>query len=111
MVGFTCDGVGSTCNGAAQDDYIPNIGSIGKRGRMNLEEQVIEIIIEQLDVAREQCVPEASFVNDLGADSLDLMELIMEMEEQFDVSISDEELQKIRTIQNVIDFLRANGAA
>jgi acyl carrier protein len=78
---------------------------------MELEEKVRNLIIEQLNVTREQCVPEASFINDLGADSLDLMELIMEMEEQFGVSISDEELQKIRTIQNVIDFLRKGGAA
>jgi acyl carrier protein len=81
------------------------------RGTMELEGKVIELIIEQLNVTREQCVPEASFINDLGADSLDLMELIMEMEEQFGVSISDEELQNIRTVQNVIDFLRAGGAA
>jgi acyl carrier protein len=78
---------------------------------MELEEKVIELIIEQLNVTREQCVPEASFINDLGADSLDLMELIMEMEEQYGVSISDDELQNIRTIQNVIDFLRKSGAA
>ena len=78
---------------------------------MELEGKVIELIIEQLNVTREQCVPEASFINDLGADSLDLMELIMEMEEQFGVSISDDELQNIRTIQNVIDFLRTGGAA
>lgn len=81
------------------------------RGEMKLEEKVIELIIEQLNVTREQCVPEASFINDLGADSLDLMELIMEMEEQFGVSISDDELQNIRTIQNVVDFLRKGGAA
>lgn len=81
------------------------------RGEMELEEKVIELIIEQLNVTREQCVPEASFINDLGADSLDLMELIMEMEEQYGVSISDEDLQNIRTIQNVIDFLRKSGAA
>ncbi len=78
---------------------------------MELEAKVIDIIIEQLDVDREQCVPAASFINDLGADSLDLMELIMKMEEKFNVSISDEELQNIRTIQNVIDFLRKNGVA
>ena len=77
---------------------------------MELTEKVIELVIEQLNVTREQCVPEASFINDLGADSLDLMELIMEMEEQFGVSISDEELQNIRTVQNVIDFLRITGA-
>ena len=80
------------------------------RGNMELEEKVKELIIEQLNVTREQCVPDASFLNDLGADSLDLMELIMEMEEQFGVPISDDELQKIRTVQNVIDFLRTGGA-
>lgn len=85
--------------------------TLPERGRMELEEKVIELIIEQLNVTREQCVPEASFLNDLGADSLDLMELIMEMEEQFGVAISDEELQNIRTVQNVIDFLRTSGAA
>ncbi len=76
---------------------------------MELEERVVAIIAEQLDVAKEQCVPQASFVNDLGADSLDLMELIMVMEEQFNISISDEELQNIVTIQNVIDFLGRSG--
>jgi acyl carrier protein len=74
---------------------------------MKIEEKVIEIIMEQLDVTKEQCVPEASFIDDLGADSLDLVELIMEMEENFGVEISDEELQNIRTIQDVINFIRA----
>ncbi len=78
-----------------------------KRGSMELEEKVIEIIMEQLDVAREQCLPEASFTDDLGADSLDLVELIMEMEENFGVPISDAELQNIRTIKDVITFLKA----
>lgn len=78
---------------------------------MELEEKVIALIMEQLDVERDQCLPAASFINDLGADSLDLMELIMTMEEKFDVTISDAELQNIRTIQNVIDFLVKSGAA
>lgn len=77
---------------------------------MELEEKVMGIIVEQLDVAREQCVPEASFIDDLGADSLDLVELIMEMEDNFSVQISDEELGNIRTVQDVIDFLRTKGA-
>jgi acyl carrier protein len=76
---------------------------------MKLEERVIEIIIEQLDVTREECVPEASFIDDLGADSLDLVELIMEMEENFGVQISDDELGKIRTIQDVIEYLKSKG--
>ena len=73
---------------------------------MEIEEKIIAIIMEQLDATRERCVPEASFLNDLGADSLDLVELIMEMEENFDVEISDDELQNIRTIQDVIDFIK-----
>ncbi|MEN6317296.1 MAG: acyl carrier protein [Syntrophaceae bacterium] len=76
---------------------------------MKLEDKVIEIIMEHLDVTREECVPEASFIDDLGADSLDLVELIMEMEENFELQITDEELEKIRTIQDVIDFLRNKG--
>lgn len=78
---------------------------------MNLEEEIVTVIVEQLDVAREQCIPAASFINDLGADSLDLMELIMKMEERFGVSISDEDLQNIRTIKNVIDFIKKTVAA
>jgi acyl carrier protein len=76
---------------------------------MTLEEKVIMIIMEQLDVTREECSPEASFIDDLGADSLDLVELIMEMEENFGLEIADNELEKIRTIQEVIDFLRSKG--
>ena len=76
---------------------------------MTLEEKVIDIIIEQLDVTREECVLEASFIEDLGADSLDLVELIMEMEENFGIQIADEELEKIRTIQDVVSFLRSKG--
>jgi acyl carrier protein len=76
---------------------------------MKLEERVIEIIMEQLDVTREECVPEASFIDDLGADSLDLVELIMEMEENFGLQISDEELEKIRTVQDVVNYLKSKG--
>ena len=76
---------------------------------MTLEEKVIGIIMEQLDVTREECVPEASFIDDLGADSLDLVELIMEMEETFSIQITDNELQQIRSIRDVLDFLRNKG--
>jgi acyl carrier protein len=76
---------------------------------MTLEEKVISIIMEQLDITREECVPEASFIDDLGADSLDLVELIMEMEETFDIQIADNELEKIRNIKDVIDYLRIKG--
>jgi len=76
---------------------------------MTLEEKVISIITEQLDVTREECVPAASFIDDLGADSLDLVELIMEMEETFDIQIADTEIEKIRTIKDVLDYLKAKG--
>jgi len=74
---------------------------------VTLEEKGLEIIVEQLDVTKEECVPEAFFIDDLGADSLDLAELLLEMEDTFDVEISTEELKKIRKIQDVIDFLKA----
>ena len=76
---------------------------------MTLEEKVINLVMEQLDVTREECVLEASFIDDLGADSLDLVELIMEMEEVFGMEIADEELEKIRSIKDVIDFLKNKG--
>ena len=74
---------------------------------MTLEERVIKLVMEQLDVTREECVPEASCIDDLGADSLDLVELIMEMEEAFGIEIADEELEKIRTIKDVLEFLKS----
>ena len=76
---------------------------------MTLEDKVIKLVMEQLDVTREQCLLEASFIDDLGADSLDIVELLMEMEEAFGVEIADEELEKIRTIKDVIDFLKQKG--
>ena len=78
---------------------------------MTLEERVMGLIVEQLDITKEECVPDASFLDDLGADSLDLVELIMEMEETFDLEVADEELEKIRTVQDVIDFLRSKGVS
>ncbi|MHB8829588.1 MAG: acyl carrier protein [Syntrophales bacterium] len=74
---------------------------------MTLDEKIIDIIAEQLNVTREECVPEASFIDDLGADSLDLVELIMEMEETFDIHIADNELEKIRSIKDVTEFLHS----
>ncbi len=73
---------------------------------MSIEEKVVEIIMEQLDVTKEECVPEASFIDDLGADSLDIVELIMALEENFSIEITDDELRKIRTIQDAINFIK-----
>jgi len=75
-----------------------------------IEEKIRKIISEQLNVPEEDVVPEASFVDDLGADSLDQVELIMAMEEEFDLSISDEDAEKIATVQNAIDFIRKASA-
>jgi acyl carrier protein len=72
---------------------------------MAVEDKMIDIIVEQLSVDRDKVVPGASFVDDLGADSLDLVELIMAMEEEYDVEIPDEEAEKIVTVQNAIDFV------
>lgn len=70
-----------------------------------IKEKVKQIICEQLSVAEEDVVPEASFVDDLGADSLDLVEMIMAMEEAFNVSIADEEAEKIKTVQDAWDYV------
>jgi acyl carrier protein len=74
---------------------------------MTIEERVVTIIMEQLNVTREECVPEAKFIDDLGADSLDLVELVMAMEDNFGLEISDEELTKISKIKDVIDYITA----
>ena len=71
----------------------------------DIAEKIKKIISEQLNVPEEDVVPSASFVDDLGADSLDQVELIMAMEEEFDLSISDEDAEKIATVQNAIDFI------
>jgi acyl carrier protein len=72
----------------------------------NVEEKIKKIICEQLDVAESEVVPTASFVDDLGADSLDQVELIMAMEEEFDVSIPDEDAEKISTVQDAIEYIK-----
>jgi acyl carrier protein len=72
----------------------------------DIVERVKKIICEQLDVEEKDVVPTASFVDDLGADSLDQVELIMAMEEEFDVSISDEEAEKIATVQDAINYVK-----
>ena len=72
----------------------------------DIEERVKRIICEQLDVEEKDVVPTASFVDDLGADSLDQVELIMAMEEEFDVSISDEDAEKISTVQDATNYVK-----
>ena len=74
---------------------------------MSVEDKMKKIIAEKLSVDMEEIVPEASFVDDLGADSLDLVELIMSMEEEFDTDISDEDAEKIVTVKDAIDDIKA----
>jgi len=74
----------------------------------NVEEKVKSIIADQLSVDEAQVKPEASFINDLGADSLDTVELIMALEEEFGIEISDEEAEKIQTVQAAVDYIKSH---
>ena len=74
----------------------------------NIEERVKKIIIEQLGVKEEEVKSEASFVDDLGADSLDTVELVMALEEEFDTEIPDEEAEKISTVKAAVDYINSN---
>lgn len=70
------------------------------------QERLRKLIAEQLSVDEEEVIPEASFIEDLNADSLDLVELIMTLEEEFNLKISDEDAENIRTVQDAIDYLQ-----
>ena len=73
---------------------------------MDLEDRVSAIIVEQLGVTKEELAPKASFIDDLGADSLDIVELVMAMEEEFDIEIPDDDAEKIQTIKDVISYVK-----
>lgn len=117
-------GTESTAPSAAQEpatdvsDAGPEPATDAERGQPNnsltkggetmaasAEERLKKIIAEQLSVSEEEVTPEANFIEDLNADSLDLVELIMSLEEEFNVKISDEEAEKIRTVQDALDYL------
>ena len=78
---------------------------------MSIEPRIKKIIEEQLGVEGERIKPEASFIDDLGADSLDIVELVMAMEEEFDLEIPDEDAEKLRTVQDVTKYLQGKGKA
>ena len=72
---------------------------------MSIQDKVLQIIAEKLSVDLDEVVPEASFVDDLGADSLDLVELIMSMEEEFDIEIPDEDAEKMVLVKDALDYI------
>ena len=75
---------------------------------MSIEERVKKIIVEQLGVKEEEVKPEASFVEDLGADSLDTVELVMALEEEFDIEIPDSDAEKVVTVGDVVEYIKEN---
>jgi acyl carrier protein len=81
--------------------------SINQGGLMSVEQKVKQIIVEQLGVDEAQVDNTASFVDDLGADSLDIVELVMAFEEAFDLDIPDEDAEKIKTVKDAVDYIEA----
>ena len=79
-----------------------------EKDEMSYEEKVKEIIMEQLGVGADQVTPQASFIDDLGADSLDTVELVMAFEEEFNIEIPDDEAEKLTTVQQAIEYLNAH---
>lgn len=77
---------------------------------MQLENKILNIIAEQLGVSQEEILKDASLVDDMGADSLDIVELVMAMEEEFDMEIPDEDAEKIVTVQDIIDYVKKHKA-
>ena len=75
------------------------------------EDRVKEIIIEELDVSAQQLTPEAKFIEDLGADSLDIVELVMALEEEFGLDIPDEDAEKMKTVGDAMNYLKAHAIA
>ncbi|MEX0937013.1 MAG: acyl carrier protein [Pirellulales bacterium] len=74
----------------------------------SVSERVMDIVAEQLGVEKEKVTPETSFVNDLGADSLDTVELVMELEEEFDITIPDDAAEKIQTVGQAVEYIEQN---
>ena len=73
----------------------------------NVEERILNIVCEQLGTSREKVTGETSFVNDLGADSLDTVELVMEFEDEFEINIPDEDAEKIQTVGDAINYIES----
>jgi acyl carrier protein len=76
----------------------------------SVQDRVIDIVSSQLGVSKDQITPETSFINDLGADSLDTVELVMELEEEFEINIPDDAAEKIQTVGQAVDFIEKHQA-
>jgi acyl carrier protein len=77
----------------------------------SVQDRVIEIVASQLGVSKDQITPETSFINDLGADSLDTVELVMELEEEFEINIPDDAAEKIQTVGQAVEFIEKHQAS
>jgi acyl carrier protein len=87
---------------------VPGAGEerkISVPSREEIQESVVQIVCDQMGVSRDKVTPETSFVNDLGADSLDTVELVMEFEDEFDLTIPDEDAEKIQTVGDAIKYI------
>ncbi len=89
--------------------FIQGSETVSKEKKMGLEDKVKEIIVDKLGVNADQVTPEASFIEDLGADSLDTVELVMAFEEEFGADIPDEDAEKLTTVGAVIDYMKSKG--
>lgn len=91
-------------------DYVERVNVIGNQNMSDIVERVKKVIVDQLGVKESDVVPEASFIEDLGADSLDTVELVMALEEEFGTEIPDEDAEKITTVQKAVDYIQAHQA-
>jgi acyl carrier protein len=97
----------------AHAGHVSNRQSIGSPGGFtvaSVQERVIDIVASQLGVSKEQITPQTSFITDLGADSLDTVELVMELEEEFEINIPDDAAEKIQTVGQAVEFIEKHQA-
>jgi acyl carrier protein len=102
---FTCDAVAGLSGNCRILPCATNTNRRNFMAEKSIEEKVKDIIVEQLGVNPEQVTPQASFIEDLGADSLDIVELVMAFEEEFGVEVPDEDAEKLQTVGDVIKYI------
>jgi acyl carrier protein len=102
---FTCDAVPGLSGSCRTYPCATNTNRTNFMAEKSIEEKVKDIIVEQLGVNPEQVTPQASFIEDLGADSLDIVELVMAFEEEFGVEVPDEDAEKLQTVGDVIKYI------